>query len=365
MSTVGNCPLPTLTASSDADLGEALADRVRAACAERRALRIVGGDTKAWYGRGTGGEVLDLSGHRGVVAYEPSELVITARAGTPVREIEALLAEHGQRLAFEPPVFGPASTIGGVVAAGLAGPRRPFAGAVRDFVLGVSILDGRGRRLRFGGTVFKNVAGFDAFRLMAGALGRLGVLLEVSLRVTPAPAARIALAFEADWPAARARLAALMRRPLPLAGACHDGERLHLRLYGAPAGVAAAARELGGEEAPLAFWDGVRHMTHGLLAAPRLWRLSVPQSAELAGLDGRWFHDWAGTQRWLATEEPADRVRALAAAAGGHATLFRGAKDGEVVFTPLAAPLLALHKRLAHAFDPHGVLNPGRMYEGL
>jgi len=354
-----------LTASSDADLGDELAGRVRAAGADGAALHIVGGDTKAWYGRRTGGEALDISGHRGVVAYEPSELVITARAGTPVMEIEALLAGHGQRLAFEPPVFGPASTIGGAVAAGLAGPRRPFAGAVRDFVLGIRVLDGRGRPLRFGGTVFKNVAGFDAFRLMAGALGCLGALLEVSLRVTPAPAARIALAFETDWPASRNRLAELMRRPLPLSGACHDGRRLHLRLCGPEAGVREAAHELGGEEEPLAFWEGVRHMTHGLLAAPRLWRLSAPQTAELADLEGDWWWDWAGAQRWLVSEERPERIRAAAASAGGHATLFRGARGGEEVFTPLAAPLFELHRRLKNAFDPLGVLNPGRMYEGL
>ena len=357
--------MPTSTGSSDADLGDQLAGRVRAASAEQAALRIVGGDSKAWYGRQTGGEVLDISGHRGVVAYEPSELVITARAGTPVIEIEALLARHGQTLAFEPPVFAAVSTIGGAVAAGLAGPARPFAGAVRDFVLGVRVLDGRGRSLRFGGTVFKNVAGFDAFRLMAGAMGCLGVLLEASLRVTPAPVALIALTFEVDWPAARSRLAPLMRRPLPVTGACHDGQRLHLRLCGPEAGVKLAARDLGGEEERPAFWDGVRHMTHGLLAAPRLWRLSVPQSAEIAHLDGRWFWDWGGAQAWLVTDEPAERVRALAAGAGGHATLFRGAEPGEAVFTPLAAPLLALHRRLKHAFDPQGVLNPGRMYEGL
>jgi len=357
--------LPISTGSSDADLGEALAERVRAACTEGAPMHIVGGDSKAWYGRRTGGDGLDISGHRGVVSYEPSELVITARAGTPILEIEALLAEHGQMLAFEPPVFAATSTIGGAVAAGLAGPARPFAGAVRDFVLGVRVLDGRGRSMRFGGTVFKNVAGFDAFRLMAGALGCLGVLLDVSLRVTPRPAAQTALAFETDWPTAKARLATLMRLPLPLSGACHDGERLHLRLSGPPAGVASAVRELGGEEELFAFWDGVRQMTCGPLGAPRLWRLSVPRSAEIAGLDGRWFYDWAGAQRWLATEETPERIRAIAASAGGHANLFRGAREDEEVFTPLTAPMLALHRRLKHGFDPQGVLNPGRMYEGL
>ncbi|MBA3812037.1 MAG: glycolate oxidase subunit GlcE [Caulobacteraceae bacterium] len=354
-----------IEARLDADLSEALAEAVRSASERGAPLRIVGGDTKGFYGRRVDGEVLDVSGHRGVVAYEPSELVITARAGTPIGEIEALLAAHGQTLAFEPPVFGAASTLGGVVAAGLSGPTRPFAGAVRDCVLGVTVLDGRGRALRLGGVVFKNVAGFDGFRLMAGALGCLGVLLDVSLRVVPTPRAEMSLAFEEDWPAGASRITALMRRPLPLSAAFHDGERLMLRLSGPEAAVRATAGELGGEAVSPGFWDGVRHMTFGLLAAPRLWRLSVPRGATIAGLDGRWLMDWGGAQRWLVTDELAEAVCAAAAAASGHATLFRGAAAGEAVFTRLPRPLFELHRRLKAAFDPAGVFNPGRMYEGL
>jgi glycolate oxidase FAD binding subunit len=355
--------LPTSTVSEDH--GEVLADRVRQAAARRAPLNIVGGDTKAFYGRRTEGEELHIAGHRGVIAYEPSELVVTARAGTPLAEIETLLADHGQRLAFEPLMLGEASTLGGVVASGLAGSRRAFAGAVRDCILGVTLLDGRGRRLRFGGTVFKNVAGFDAFRLMAGAMGRLGVLLDISLRLAPAPRAARSLAFETDWPQAQPRLIALMRRALPLAGAVHDGERLHLRLEGGEAAVAEAAADLGGDAGPPRLWEDLRRMRHGLLAAPRLWRLSVPHTNVVDGLEGRWLMNWAGAERWLVCEEPAERVRAAARGAGGHATLFRGALDGEEVFEPLEPNLLALHQRLAAALDPAGVLNPGRMYEGL
>jgi len=347
------------------DLSDALADRVRGASAQRQALRIVGGDTKAFLGRRTVGQVLDISGHRGVVSYDPSELVITARAGTPLCEVETLLAENGQMLAFEPPALGPASTIGGVVAAGLSGPWRPFVGAVRDFVLGVTVLDGQGRALRLGGTVFKNVAGFDGFRLMAGAFGCLGVLLQVSLRVAPKPRAEVSRVFERGWPAARTWITALMRQALPLSGAWSDGERLHLRLSGPETAVAATARDLGGEEERLETWEDVRHMTLPLLTAPRLWRLSVPRGAEIADLDGRWLWDWAGAQRWLVTDAPAGRVLASATAAKGHATLFRGTALGEEAFTPLPGPLLALHQRLKAAFDPAGVFNPGRMYESL
>jgi glycolate oxidase FAD binding subunit len=355
--------LPTSTVSEDLTL--ALAEQVREAVVRGAPLKVVGGNTKAFYGRRTGGETLDLFGHRGIIAHEPSELVITARAGTPLAEIEAALAVHGQRLAFEPPVFGPASTLGGVVAAGLSGARRAFAGAVRDCLLGVTILDGRGRRLRFGGVVFKNVAGFDAFRLMAGAMGRLGVLLDVSLRLTPAPRASRSLAFESDWPGAQKWLTALLRRPLPLSGAAHDGERLCLRLEGGETAVAEAAAELGGEAAPDSLWEDLRHMRLPLLTAPRLWRLSVPQVSALDGLDGRWLMNWAGAERWLVSDLPADAIRAAARAAGGHATLFRGAQESEAVYEPLEPSLFALHQRLAAALDPAGVLNPGRMYEGL
>jgi len=358
-------PLPTSTVSEGADIAHALADRVRAASAAGQPLRIVGGDTKAFYGRAVNGEALDVSGHRGVVDYEPSELVITARAGTPITQIEDLLADHGQMLAFEPPILGAGSTLGGVVAAGLAGPRRPFSGAVRDSILGVKVLNGAGEPLRLGGTVFKNVAGFDGFRLMAGALGCLGVLLEVSLRVAPNPSAEVSRSFELAWPTAEARVTHLMRRPVPLSGAAHDGRRLHLRLSGAAAAVAATAAEIGGDDTPSGFWSDLRRRRVGPLAQPRLWRLSVPRTAKIADLPGWWLRDWGGAEIWLDSQAPPARVRAIAADAGGHATLYRGAEPGEDVFTPLPAGLLALHRRLKAAFDPAGVFNPGRMYEGL
>jgi glycolate oxidase FAD binding subunit len=360
--------MPTSLASkpaTGADLFDALSDQVRRAHDARTPLRVVGGDSKFFYGRATQGEPLSLAGHTGVIDYEPSELVITVRAGTPVAEVEALLAANDQMLAFEPPILGPGSSIGGMVAAGLSGPRRPFAGAVRDFVLGVTILDGRGRRLRFGGTVFKNVAGFDAFRLMAGSLGCLGVILDVSIRVTPRPRAELALTFEMDWPAAQARLAALMRRPLPLSAAAHERGRLHLRLSGPEAAVAVAHAELGGEADALGFWESVRHMTHPAQTVDgKLWRVSVPQQARM-NLDGDWFIDWAGAQRWLVTDRPDESVRAAAATADGHATIFHDKAHAPAPFAPLPPPLLALHQRLKAAFDPAGILNPGRMYAEL
>jgi glycolate oxidase FAD binding subunit len=358
----------TISSVSEArqnDTAAQIAQAVRDATAARRPLRIVGGDTKAFFGRPVDGERLDMSIHSGVASYDPSELVITAKAGTPVAEIEALLAQRGQCLAFEPPVLGAASTLGGVVAAGFAGPRRLFAGGVRDSILGVTVMDGHGQSLRLGGTVFKNVAGFDGFRLMAGALGCLGVLMEVSIRVAPTPAAETSRSFETTWAAARGMITDLMRRPLPLSGVAHDGTRLHLRLSGARGAVEALCAEIGGEVTPEGFWAALRDRRLPVLDAPRLWRLSLPPHAALDDLPGRWLRDWAGAEIWLETDAPASRVRALAATAGGHATLYRGAAAGEAVFTPLPAGLMALHQRLKTVFDPAGVFNPGRMYEGL
>jgi glycolate oxidase FAD binding subunit len=352
--------------SAEDDLTDALAEQVRIAAANRTPLRIVGGDTKAFYGRAIAGEPLDLAGHRGIIACEPTELVLTARAGTPLGEIEDRLAQHGQRLGFEPPHFGPASTIGGVVAAGLAGARRPFAGAVRDFVLGATVLDGRGEVLKFGGQVFKNVAGFDAFRLMAGALGGLGVILDVSLRVAPMPQREIGLALEMNSEAARQWLTRTLGGATPISGAFHDGEQLHLRLSGGAAGVDGLARELGGRDEALSFWENLQAFRHPAFDDDGpLWRVTLPQTAGPFALGETIAWDWAGALRWVRSDaEPAAIWRA-AAEAHGHATLWRGAAPGDDVFQPLPAPLLALHQRLKAAFDPAGVLNPGRMYGAL
>jgi glycolate oxidase FAD binding subunit len=236
---------------------------------------------------------------------------------------------------------------------------------VRDFVLGVTVLDGRGEALRLGGTVFKNVAGFDGFRLMAGAQGCLGVLLDISLRVSPRSMAERSVTIKENWPAAKARLGTLMGRQTPLSAAVHDGGQLHLRFSGSEAGVARAVADCGGRAAPAELWEDLRDHKHPLFARERLWRLSIPHTAPLPDLGGERLIDWAGSQVWLATDASMAEVRAACAHLGGHATLFRGAQPGEEVFTPLAPPLLALHKRIKAAFDPAGVFNPGRMYEGL
>ncbi len=310
------------------DLTDLLQERVRCAAAERTPLQIVGGGTKAFYGRAPRGEVLAVAGHRGVVAYEPTELVVTARAGTPLAEIETLLAQHGQMLAFEPPHFGAAATVGGCVACGLSGPRRPYAGAVRDHLLGIRLLNGRGEVLRFGGEVMKNVAGYDVSRLMAGALGTLGVLLEVSLKVVPRPAREETLRRPCNTVQAIETMNRWAASPVPLSGAAFDGEQLYLRLSGTQSGVGKARGLIGGDVLPDAgtFWERLREHRHGFFdtSAP-FWRLSVRPGSPPIDLPGKWLHRLgrrpalAVRAAWGRAGQGRGRERA-----GGHATLFRG-----------------------------------------
>lgn len=351
------------------DDSERLQHAVRAAIAAKRPLTIRGGGSKAFLGRAPVGEPLEVAGHNGIVNYQPKELVLTARGGTTLEEMESALAAHGQMLPFEPPRFGPGATLGGTIACGLSGPARPYLGAARDLVLGTRVLTGRGEILRFGGEVMKNVAGYDVSRLMTGAYGTLGVLLDVSLKVLPVPAASRTLSQERDPAQAIALMNRWASRPLPITATCYDGERLYVRLAGAEQGVAQAAADIGGE--PLtgaeSFWrEKVREQGHGFFAgdAP-LWRLSVPQAAPPLALPGKQLVEWGGAQRWLRSDAPAESIREVVARVGGHASLFRGGDRSGEVFHPLPPALMRLHRRLKQAFDPEGVLNPGRLYAGL
>lgn len=342
-----------------------LRERVRSAALERRALRIRGGGSKDFYGGAARGELLETTALTGIVDYEPTELVITARAGTALATIEKTLSERGQMLAFEPPRFADSATLGGAVASGLCGPRRAYCGALRDFVLGVQVIDGRGELLRFGGRVIKNVAGFDVARLMAGSLGTLGLIVEVSLKTVPRPKAQCTLQFELDQPTALERLSQWAARPLPISATAWRDGRLLVRLSGAQAAVRAARQALGGEpvEEAEAYWEAVREQRLEFFdTAEPLWRLSLPARAPCLP-EGKVLLEWGGALRWLRTSMTVDAVRALASRFGGHATLFRAsAKPPEGPFHPLAPSMLALHRRLKAVFDPHGVLNPGRLY---
>ena len=348
---------------------ESLRTRIAEAAAAGRYLRLRGGGSKDWYGRAGHGELLDTRAYRGVAAYEPTELVVTVRCGTPLAELEALLAAQRQMLPFEPPHFGPDATVGGMIASGLSGPRRQSAGAVRDYVLGMTVIDGRGRLLRFGGQVMKNVAGYDVSRLMAGSMGVLGLIAEVSLKVLPMPVAETTLRFELDEEQAILQLNRWGGQPLPLASSAWLDGVLYVRLSGAGAAVANACRVIGGEPAEAAIWSQLREHAHPWFSfdesAQTLWRLALPSATRPLALPGSWLIEWGGGLRWLKTDAPEEAVRALAAEVGGHATRFRGADRYAHVFHPLSPALARVHRNLKRAFDPAGILNPGRLYPDL
>lgn len=367
-----------------------IAERVRAAAADATPLRIRGGGTKDFHGLALQGELLDTRALAGVVSYEPSELVVTVRAGTPLAEVEALLAAQGQCLAFEPPHFDGDSrnaTVGGMVASGLSGPARASVGAVRDFVLGLEMINGQGELLRYGGQVMKNVAGYDVSRLMAGSWGALGLITEVSLKVLPVAPAEATLRFECTQQQALDWLNAWGGQPLPLNASCwlqEDGAAqgvLYLRLRGARAAVQAACERLGGERVQrmdpvhaAADWQACREQQlpwfNARAPGHALWRLSVPQTAPALALpDGCTgpLIEWHGALRWVqAPRALGHALRALAKAAGGSATLFRSEATGQPGAEPdfdaqAADATAALHARLKQAFDPAGIFNRGRL----
>ena len=360
-------------------------ERVRAALADACPLRIRGGGSKDFHGLQLQGELLDTRALRGIVSYEPSELVVTVRAGTPLSELEAALAEQGQCLAFEPPHFataqGDVATVGGMVAAGWSGPARASVGAVRDFVLGIEILNGKAELLRFGGTVMKNVAGYDVSRLMAGSWGTLGVITEVSLKVLPVVPGEATLRFDGISQAeALQRLNQWGGQPLPLNASCWVETAgvgsLYVRLRGAVAAVEAACQNMGGarmEQAPVAAdWIACREQQLPWFAQRNLgdclWRLSVPQTAPVLDLPvgiAAPLVEWHGAQRWVhAPRSMGPQLQALTAAVGGHASLFRAESadqiSAEAIFDPKNAALQRVHAQLQQAFDPAGVFNPGR-----
>lgn len=354
--------------TDSSELSAELQAQVNEAISKRIALHIRGGGTKDFYGLPCEADLaLDVTGHRGIVAYEPTELVVTARAGTPLMEVEALLDQHDQQLPFEPPAFGEAATIAGVVASGLSGPQRPFAGAVRDAVLGVKIINGSGQILAFGGRVMKNVAGYDLSRLMAGAMGTLGLLLEVSIKVQPKPLGQLTVTHRANAARAIEWMTRWSRSSLAITGMCHDGERIYVRLCGGEHSLAAAHEMIGGValESASQFWADLKELRLKFFGDDRpLWRLSVKPNTPPMRIAGDWLLDWGGALRWLKSEAEAEPIRKAALAAGGHATLFRGPKT-EDVFSPLSPVLWRLHRNVKQALDPHGVFNPGRLYRGL
>jgi len=352
------------------DIIDSYVDTIRHAIEQRQQLRIRGSGSKDFYGGTLSGTVLDTQRYSGIVSYEPQELVLTACAGTPLVEIEKLLSENGQMLPFEPPHFGSGATLGGCVATGLSGPRRAYQGAVRDFLLGVRMLDGRGDLLTFGGQVMKNVAGYDVSRLQVGAMGTLGLLLEVSLKVLPRPATEITLRFDFDQVQALDMMNRWAGKSLPLSASGYHEQMLNIRLSGVEKAVQAAKLSMGGEVVKQGgdFWRDLREQHDNFFQSVQpLWRISLPSTAQPLSFKesgaAKQLIEWGGALRWCSTEVDAQTVRSIAVAADGQATLFRGGDKAAGAFHSLPEPLMRIHRNLKKSFDPDGIFNYGRMYD--
>ena len=370
---------------------QGVVERIKAAASAGTPLRIRGGGSKDFYGQSLQGDILDTTGLNGITSYEPSELVVTVQAGTPLAELEVVLAEKNQCLPFEPPHFSAGTTVGGMVAAGLSGPSRASSGSVKDFVLGVNMVNGKGEELHFGGTVMKNVAGYDVSRLMAGSMGTLGLITEISLKVLPIAPAEATLKFACSQTEALNMLNTWSAQPLPLNASCWIQEAgqgvLYVRLRGAVAAVEAAIHKMGGQlqnaasgnATVAADWQALRHQNMDffkLQGDECLWRLSVPDTTpdlQLADID-KTLIEWHGAQRWLKLPySEAVHIRGKANAAAGNAILFIAHQaintpdniENRVIFNPLKAPLDRIHRDLKRQFDPAGIFNRGRMFADM
>ena len=343
-------------------------DQVYAAVADKTPLRIVGGNSKRYIGRESTGEPVDVSAYSGVVDYQPSELVITVRAGTTVSELQSVLARENQVLASEPPEFDGRATVGGTLACNLSGPSRPWLGSIRDHVLGVRIINGRGEHLRFGGEVMKNVAGYDVSRLMAGAMGTLGILTEVTLKVMPRPETTLTVHREVVASDALRAMNELCRSPLPVTGACWCDGDMYVRLDGPASVVAAAAERIDGKPLPddRRFWSGLREMDLPFFAgAEDLWCISLRATSEHFMPDANWLIDWRGARRWVTSQRDRESIDRHVKNAGGEAWRVRGGDGGGEVFPERSAAYRSMLLRLKQALDPAGIFNPGRLYSWM
>jgi glycolate oxidase FAD binding subunit len=354
----------------DSDHSAALQQQVLNALDKDTPLNIQGGGSKDFLGNAklSGALPVDVTPHRGIVEYDPRELVLTARSGTPLSEIEEVLAKAGQMLAFEPPHFANTATLGGTIACGLSGSRRPYSGSARDFVLGCNLLNGQGDILQFGGQVMKNVAGYDVSRLMVGAFGTLGVMLELSLKVLPRPAASITVMRKCSSADAVASMSALLSQPYPVDGACYHDECCYIRLSGSAQAVKEARTKIAGDVMPEAeaFWSALKEQELAFFHDKRtLFRIVVKPATPPLPIEGAWLLDWGGAQRWLYSAEDISIIRAQIELVGGQVTLFRGSQQNTNIFQPLSAPVMAIHQRLKTSFDPKNIFNRGRIYSAL
>lgn len=345
-----------------------LQEQIQTAIDEVKPLYIEGGNSKAFYGNPVECETtLSTLKHHGIIDYQPSELFVTVRAGTLLTELEATLAQKQQLLSFEAPLFSPNTTIGGVVASGLSGPRSPYYGSIRDSVLGVKIINGQGQIVSFGGQVMKNVAGYDISRLMAGSLGTLGLILEVSLKVLPKQEVETTLMLPCPHEEAIENFNLLRQSGLPISASCYIDSEVFVRISGKKPHIDALIKRHTWETYSNgdSFWESIRNHTHSFFdhGDTPLWRLSVaPASPISARLNSETMIEWGGGVRWINSNTPANIIISSAKKKGGHAILFRGSIPGVSTFSNPAPPLLKLHNNIKRKLDPKGIFNPGRIY---
>ena len=356
------------------DISKQLQKQILDAALDNQALQIIGNNTKAFYGRseknqGESGVLpLNVAEHSGILDYQPAELTITARAGTPLSEIISLLTEHQQMLPFEPPVFENKATLGGCVASAMTGPRRPWTGAVRDYLIGTRILTGEGKEIRLGGKVMKNVAGYDLFRPMAGALGTLGLMLDITLKLLPLPEREVCYYMLTDTNNMTQILRDLRSRSMPVSGASYHQGQFLLRLSGSMSSIDDATNYLPAEmkETDIVYWQDLNeHRLSFFDDSSPLYRLVVPANAPYDTISGECIVDWGGALRWIKTPLQFGELQQHAGDLGGSASIYRNGTHGEEVFSPLPDQLLDLHKRIKKVMDPAGILNPGRLYRDL
>ncbi|MEX2366043.1 MAG: glycolate oxidase subunit GlcE [Pseudohongiellaceae bacterium] len=352
-----------------------LQEQIQQAHAEKTPLVIKGNSSKSFYGYPVNGTRLNTAIHSGIIAHEPEELILTARAGTTLEEIEQTLAAHRQILACEAPRFGNA-TFGGMIAAGLSGPGRVFYGSIADHILGCSIINGRGELLRFGGKVMKNVAGYDISRLMCGSMGCLGLIVEATVRIAPAPQAERTFRFTLQQNQVAAFINNLQASAYPVTASCHDQELLYVRFSGTTKQIGQLHRNLHqdfafiehAEDSDSSFWQHMRDQELDFFQSRQnIWRLSLPPAAPATQLPGATLIEWNGALRWLKSDAPAEDVFRQAAALNGSACLFRTQhrRRQTSLFQPLPAALMQWHRELKRALDPELIFNRGRMYQDL
>ncbi|MCW9055928.1 MAG: glycolate oxidase subunit GlcE [Gammaproteobacteria bacterium] len=352
----------------DNDISHQIQHQLEQAVNHKTPVKLCAGNSKNFYGRKAVGDTLDMSAHRGVINYEPTELVITVRAGTPLKELQQILDAENQTFGFEPPSYGDTATIGGTIACNLSGPRRAFAGSARDFVLGSKIINGKAEQLHFGGEVMKNVAGYDVSRLMCGAMGTLGALLELSIKVIPKPESELTLVHELTATESLKKVHQFGRQALPISATCFDANKLYFRLSGSAGALTAARKLIGGDEVASGdnYWQQLKEQQSTFFKTDQnIWRLSLVSNAPILNLSGKTLYEWNGAQRWLVSDEDETVIRNKVAKQGGHAVCFRQHKKTEHVFHPLETGLFKMHRQLKQAFDPDSLLNPGRIYADL